>query len=168
MVRRGATDAELGERRGSYPIASAVGAVMQTLRRLAVLFCLIALTVLIINRPSNALFKGTIIVAVILGLIGLRIAWGWASARFGARLCHLHTGGLAVTGMFGQVKHSVPWGSITVIRHMSNMSPLLTFHRYEVVRQGAKTLPILVLQAKPEFVPALKRASEQGGLREQG
>ncbi|MET8100786.1 hypothetical protein ABZV29_30715 [Streptomyces sp. NPDC005236] len=134
------------------------------LRRLAVLFCLIALGALIVNRPDNALSKGLTSTAVILGLVGLRAAWGWTSARLGVRVCHLHTGGLAVTGLFGQVKHTVPWDRVTVLKHMSNMSPLLTFHRFELVRSDAKPVAILVLQRKPEFVPALKRATELAGM----
>ncbi|MFE4698331.1 hypothetical protein ACWCPD_20440 [Streptomyces sp. NPDC001935] len=142
------------------------GAVLQMFRRLTVLFVLVFLGFLIFKRPHGGLSKGLIATAVILGLIGLRIAWGRLSARAGLRLCHIHTGGLAVTGLFGQVKHVVPWDRVTVLTHMSNLSPLLTFHRFELVRRDARTVAILVLQANPEFVPALKRASELGGLRQ--
>ncbi|MFE1291504.1 hypothetical protein [Streptomyces sp. NPDC058751] len=130
-----------------------------------VLFFLVFLGFLIYKRPDGGLSKGLISAAVILGLVGLRAAWGWASVRFGARLCHIHTGGLAVTGLFGQVKHVIPWDRITELRHVSNLSPLLTFHRFELERRDARTVAILVLKANPEFVPALKRASELAGMR---
>lgn len=159
--------AELGERRGSYPIAGVTGALLQMFRRFAVIFCLVVLGFLIFKRPDGGLSKGLITVAVILGLVGLRAAWVRVSVRLGVRVCHLHTGGLAVTGLFGRLKHVVPWDRITVLKHMSNMSPLLTFHRFELVRRDAGTVAILVLQAKPEFVPALKRASALGGMREE-
>lgn len=159
--------AELGERRGSYPIAGVTGALLQMFRRFAVIFCLVVLGFLIFKRPDGGLSKGLITVAVILGLVGLRAAWVRVSVRLGVRVCHLHTGGLAVTGFFGRLKHVVPWDRITVLKHMSNMSPLLTFHRFELVRRDAGTVAILVLQAKPEFVPALKRASALGGMREE-
>ncbi|MFF2365199.1 hypothetical protein ACFVU0_21260 [Streptomyces sp. NPDC058122] len=142
-----------------------MGGVLQMFRRMIVLFLLVFLGFLIYKRPHGGLSKGLIAMAVILGLIGLRIAWGWLSARAGLRLCHIHTGGLAVTGLFGQVKHVVPWDRVTELKHMSNLSPLLTFHRFELVRRDARTVAILVLQANPEFVPALQRASELGGLR---
>ncbi|MFF3617418.1 hypothetical protein [Streptomyces sp. NPDC002580] len=142
-----------------------MGGVLQMFRRFIVLFCLIFLGFLIYKRPHGGLSKGLISIAVIVGLVGLRAAWGWVSVRIGVRLCHIHTGGLAVTGLFGQVKHVVPWDRITELRHISNLSPLLTFHRFELERRDARTLAILVLQAKPEFVPALQRASELGGLR---
>ncbi|MGW0964864.1 hypothetical protein [Streptomyces sp. NPDC002516] len=166
-MRRDEGAAELGERRGSYPIAGVTGALLQMFRRFAVLFCLVVLGFLIFKRPDGGLSKGLITVAVILGLVGLRAAWVRVSVRLGVRVCHLHTGGLAVTGLFGQMKHVVPWDRITVLKHMSNMSPLLTFHRFELVRRDARTVAILALQAKPEFVPALKRASALGGMREE-
>ena len=166
-MRRDGSEAELGERRGSYPIAGVTGALVQMFRRFAVLFCLIFLGFLIIKRPDGALFKGLIAAAVILGLVGLRAAWGRVSARHGVRVCRIHTGGLAVTGLFGQVKHAVPWDRIAELKHMSNLSPLLTFHRFELVRHGARPVAILVLKANPEFVPALHRAAEQGGLHPQ-
>ncbi|MEV6018822.1 MULTISPECIES: hypothetical protein [unclassified Streptomyces] len=166
-MRRDESVAELGERRGSYPIAGVTGALLQMFRRFAVIFCLVVLGFLIFKRPDGGLSKGLITVAVILGLVGLRAAWVRVSVRLGVRVCHLHTGGLAVTGFFGRLKHVVPWDRITVLKHMSNMSPLLTFHRFELVRRDAGTVAILVLQAKPEFVPALKRASALGGMREE-
>ncbi|WP_329303571.1 hypothetical protein OG410_39510 [Streptomyces sp. NBC_00659] len=145
-----------------------MGGVLQMFRRFVVFFCLVLLGFMIIKRPHGALFKCLVSVAVILGLVGLRAAWGWVSVRVGARLCHIHTGGLAVTGLFGQVKHSIPWDTITELRHVSNLSPLLTFHRFELVRRDARTLAIFVLKAKSEFVPALQRASELAGLRPEG
>lgn len=165
MVRGARSTAELGERRGSYPIAGATGAVLQMFRRMIVAFLLVFLGFLIFKRPHGGLSKGLIAIAVIAGLIALRFVWSRLSLRAGVRVCHIHTGGLAVTGLFGQVKHVVPWDGIAELRHISNLSPLLTFHRFELVRRGARTVPILVLQANPEFVPALQRASEQGGLR---
>lgn len=129
-------------------------------RRFVVLFCLIFLGFLIIKRPDGALSKGLISAAVILGLVGLRAVWGRVSARHGVRVCRIHTGGLVVTGLFGQVKHAVPWDRIAELKHMSNLSPLLTFHRFDLVRHDARPVAVLVLKANPEFVPA---AAEGGG-----
>ncbi|MCX4993165.1 MULTISPECIES: hypothetical protein [unclassified Streptomyces] len=136
-------------------------------RRFVVLFCLIFLGFLIIKRPDGALSKGLISAAVILGLVGLRAVWGRVSARHGVRVCRIHTGGLVVTGLFGQVKHAVPWDRIAELKHMSNLSPLLTFHRFDLVRHDARPVAVLVLKANPEFVPALQRAAELGGLHPQ-
>ncbi|WP_406835571.1 hypothetical protein ACICHK_03210 [Streptomyces sp. AHU1] len=164
-MRRGGNEAELGARRGSYPIAGVTGTLLQMFRRFAILFCLILLGFNIYKGSDGDLSKGLIAAAVILGLVGLRAAWGWTSARLGVRVCHIHTGGLVVTGLFGQVKHVVPWDRLAVLKHMSNLTPLLTFHRFDLVRTDAKPVAILVLKAKPEFVPALKRATELAGMR---
>ncbi|MFI0960714.1 hypothetical protein ACH4S8_04765 [Streptomyces sp. NPDC021080] len=145
-----------------------MGALLQTGRRFVVLFCLIALGFLLVKRPDGVLVTVMRPVAVILGVVGLRAAWGWASARLGVRVCHIHVGGLAVTGLFGQVKHVVPWDHITVLKHMSNLTPLLSFHRFELVRTDAKPVAILVLKMKPEFVPALQRATALGGMHQEG
>ncbi|MFD5813073.1 hypothetical protein [Streptomyces sp. NPDC127038] len=147
-------------------MASVTGAVLQMLRRFAVLFCIIVLGFLVFKRPDGGLSKGLIMVAVIVGLVGLRAAWGWLSVRLGVRVCHLHTGGVVVTGLFGQTKHVVPWDRVAVLKHMSNMSPLLTFHRFELVRHDGGSVAILVLQRNPEFASALKRASHLAGMRE--
>ncbi|MFD8734091.1 hypothetical protein ACFV06_04140 [Streptomyces sp. NPDC059618] len=165
-MRRDEDAVELGARRGSYPIAGITGALLQTGRRFVVLFCLVALGYLVVSTSVEGLSRGLVALAVIVVVIGLRVAWGRLSLRLGVRVCHLHTGGVVVTGLFGQTKHVVPWDRVAVLKHMSNMSPLLTFHRFELVRHDGGTVAILVLQRKPELASALKRASHLAGMRE--
>lgn len=145
----------------------AIGALSRTGWRFVVLLCLIALGFLLVKRPDGAFLSAM-----------ARWPWSWPWWDFGpcgagcpcgwTRVCHIHVGGLAVTGLFGQVKHVVLRGRITVLKHMSNLTSLLSFHRFELVLSDAEPVAVLVLKMKPESVPALRRVLELGGVRQEG
>ncbi len=70
-----------------------------------------------------------------------------------------------VTNLFGRVRHMVAWGDVAALNHMSNLSPLPAFHRFEIVRRGAKPVALLALGMKSDLPEALLSEAARGGIR---
>lgn len=155
----------LGEVRGSYAVAGVGGALLQVFRRLVVVLVAALLVMLVVKKPPGAFGKGAVSVAVVLALFALKLAWGRVSARFGIRRCYVCTGGLVVTNLFGGVRDAVAWGDVTVLNRTVALSAWMTFHRFEIARNGAAPLAFLALGQSPELAVALPNQAARNGIR---
>jgi hypothetical protein len=155
----------LGRRLGSYPVSGVAGGVLQIFRRFVVGACAALVVCLVAIRPSSTVLKIVVTIAVAVGLLGLRAAWQRVSARLGLRRCYVHTGGLVVTNLFGQVTHTVAWSETTALKRLSAQSVFMTFQRVEIVRRDARPLAFLALGLKPALVEALLIQAAEHGLR---
>lgn len=163
---QGVDGLNLGERRGTYPVAGVGGGLAQLARRaLAAVFVVMVVT-LIVKQPPAAFTKGVIAGAVLLGPMGLTLAWRRVTARLGISRCYLCTGGVVVTNLFGRVRDSVTWSDVTELSGFTNQSLFLSFHRFELARRGsARPLAFLALGMNPELVKALQHQAARNGVR---
>jgi hypothetical protein len=154
----------LGEQHGSYAIAGVGGALLQMARRGFVALAAVVLVMLLVSRPPAAFVKGAVTVAVVLAMFGLRLAWSHATARFGINRCYLRTDGLVVTNLFGGVRDAVAWSNMTGLNQTTTLSVWLTFHRFEITRNGSAPLAFLALGQKPALATALLSQATKNGL----
>ncbi|MBJ3805743.1 hypothetical protein JGB26_01150 [Streptomyces flavofungini] len=155
----------LGEPRGSYAVAGVVGGVLQMFRRLAVALVAVLLVTLVVKKPPGAFVKGGVAVAVVLALFALKLTWARATARFGIRRCYVCTGGLVVTNLLGGVRDAVAWRDVTVLNRTATLSLWMTFHRFEIARNGAAPLAFLALGGNPDLAVALPNQAARNGIR---
>lgn len=162
-MRPGVNRAGFGEARGNYAVAGLGGGLAQLGRRLLLGLCLALLVSLVYIRPTAAFTKGAITISVALVAIGLRWAWGRASARFGLRRCYLFRDGLVITGLFGQPRRAVPWAEVMGMQMMTSQSLFMAFYRFEITRRGSRPVAFLALGFQPPLVePLLSQAAENG------
>ncbi|MEU1090915.1 hypothetical protein ABZ401_29585 [Streptomyces sp. NPDC005892] len=155
----------LGERLGSYPIAGVGGGLLQLARRSVVALAAVLLFLLVVRRPPAAFAKGAFLVAVVLAIYGLRLAWSRGTARLGISRCYLHTGGLAVTNLTGGVRDAVAWSNVRVLNHqIGTMSFLMVCHRFEIERDGSPALAFLALGQKPAMAEVLLNLAAKNGI----
>ena len=155
----------LGEPRGSHPVAGLGGGLAQLARRLVIGLCVALVVALVYARPSAAFAKGAVATAVVLTLLGLTQAWRRVAARYGLARCYLYTGGLVVTNVFGRVRDALAWSEVAGLNRLSNQSPLLAFHRFELVRRGSPPLAFLALGMNPALVEALLNEAARNDIR---
>ncbi|MEV1065229.1 hypothetical protein [Streptomyces sp. NPDC050263] len=134
-------------------------------RRLVLTLAAVLLVTLVVNRPPTAFVKGAVTGAVLLTLYGLKLAWARATARFGINRCHLHTGGLVVTGLLGGVRDAVAWSEVTVVNETATVSLWMTFRRFEITRDQAPPLAFLALGQNPTLSAALESQAAKNGIR---
>ncbi|WP_328752883.1 hypothetical protein OHT57_45710 [Streptomyces sp. NBC_00285] len=154
----------LGEQRGSYAIAGVGGALLQMARRGVVALAGVVLVKLFVSRPSAAIVKGAVTMAVVLALFDLGLAWNRATARFGISRCYVCAGGLVVTNLFGGVRDAVAWSNVTGLNQTATLSVWLTFHRFEIARNGSVPLAFLALGQKPALATALQSQAAKNGI----
>ncbi|MFE0422974.1 hypothetical protein [Streptomyces sp. NPDC058953] len=142
-----------------------VGALTQFALRFVTFAVAALVTALIFIRPNAALLKGAVMIAVVLVLYGLRLAWRAVMSRRGGGRCLLHADGVAVTGPFGGVRDAVPWREAATLRRMTHVSLFLAIHRFEIGRHGRRPLVLIALGAEPALVGALEAQAARNGLR---
>ncbi|WP_405812367.1 hypothetical protein OG524_35015 [Streptomyces sp. NBC_01520] len=153
-----------GEAYGDYPVAGVAGALAQVARRLIIGLSLALIVALAVDRPSGAFVKGVVATSVVIVMVGLRWAWGRLSARWGLRRCYLYPGGLVLTDIVGRPR-AVAWEQVAALNTLSGQSLFMSFHRFEVVRRGYRTVAFLAMGAQPPLVAQLLGRAAENGVR---
>lgn len=157
---------DLGERRGSYPVAGVPGFFAQLARRGGMALYIAIVIGLLVNRPPDMLTKGAVMAAVLVGLIGYLLAWRRLTARLGLRRCYLYTDGVVVTNWFGRVQDWVAWRNVRELDGLTAQSLVFSFHRLELWRRDSgKPLRLLALGMNPKLRYALYDEAERNGVR---
>lgn len=157
---------DLGERRGSYPVAGLSGFFAQLARRGIMAFYIAIVIVLLVDRPPDMLTRGAAMSAVLVGLIGYLLAWRRLTARLGLRRCYLYTDGVVVTNWFGRVQDCVSWRNVRELDGLSAQSLVFSFHRLELWRRDrGKPLRLVALGMNPKLTYALYDEAKRNGVR---